>query len=297
MVAKTLVLLNNAAGRGRARHKLEAARALAEAAGVEVAGADTPQELEARASEAARGGVARVIAAGGDGTAHLVLNGVVGTEAAFGIIPCGSGNDLAVGLGIPGNIEAAARLAFSGPVRSVDVARLTPAGPNPTARYFGCIASFGLDSHANRIANQHTGFWTGTSLYVYALLRTLLEYQPPEVTITHDGGQYQDVIMLAVAANAPSYGGGMRIAPRAEMADGQLDVCVLSRMSRLRLLWNFPKVFRGTHLALKEITYLRSARVRVEGSRPLEIFADGEFVGYTPAEVEVLPGKLKVIAP
>lgn len=297
MVGQALVLLNTAAGRGHARQKQALVRAAAEAAGVAVASAATPQETEERARAAALAGCPRVIAAGGDGTVHYVLNGVVGTGAALGIIPCGSGNDLANGLGIPPDVEAAAKLAFSGPPRAVDVCRLRGEGPQAKERYYGCLASFGVDSRANRIANEHAGPLGGTALYIYALVRALAEFRVADVTITHDAGEYRERIWLAVAANAPSYGGGMRIAPRARMADGRLDVCVVRRMSRLKLLWCFPEVYRGAHLSRAEVTYFQSSRARIEAERPLEIFADGEFLGYTPAEVEVLPGKLQVVAP
>jgi diacylglycerol kinase family enzyme len=89
----------------------------------------------------------------------------------------------------------------------------------------------------------------------------------------------------------------MRLAPRAEMADGMLDLCMVSNMSRLKLLRCFPEVYFGTHLRHHEITCLRTARFRLEADRPLEVFADGEYLGLTPADVEVLPGALAFVAP
>jgi len=287
--------------------------------GVELVRTGSPEETRRQARRAAEQGYARVIAAGGDGTAHWVINGLAGTGAALGIIPLGSGNDMARNLGLPLEVEAATRAAVTGTVRRADLGllkvqgprvpgsqgpdvALAPGGPldpwtlGPLDRLFGCIASFGLDSHANRIANRYKRL-RGTLIYVYALLRSLVEYRVPQVTIRGDIGEFSGAMMLVAAANAPSYGGGMRLAPRAEMADGMLDLCMVRSMSRLKLLRCFPEVYFGTHLRHGEITCLRTARFRLEADRPLEVFADGEFLGLTPADVEVLPGALAFVAP
>jgi diacylglycerol kinase (ATP) len=285
------VLLNQQAGRGGATRRHAIVRAEAAARHVEVICPASPREMEAAARQAVRNGEERVIAAGGDGTVHYVLNGIVGTTAALGIIPCGSGNDLAINLGIPRDVRAAAEIAFDAPARDCDLCRIETHG-----RYFACIASFGLDSHANRLANRHSGPFRGTPLYVWSVLRALLEFRPPDVTVTHDGGVYRDRILLLAAANAASYGGGMRIAPEARLNDGLIDLVAVRDMPRLKLLWCFPEVFSGLLIAREEVTSLRTTRLSVESSRPLEIFADGEYVGETPVRVEVLPAALRVIA-
>jgi len=275
--------------------------------GVELVRTGSPEETCQQARRAAEQGYTRVIAAGGDGTVHWVMNGLAGTGAALGIIPLGSGNDMAVNLGIPLDVEAATRVAVGGTVRRADLGLLKVQGPrsqvqgpgpaSPTLdQFFGCIASFGLDSHANRIANRHKRLH-GTLIYIYALLRSLIEYRVPQVTIRGDIGEFSGAMMLVAAANAPSYGGGMRLAPGAQMADGMLDLCMIRSMSRLKLLRCFPEVYFGTHLRHREITCLRTARFRLEADRLLEVFADGEYLGLTPADVRVLPGALAFVAP
>jgi diacylglycerol kinase (ATP) len=104
-------------------------------------------------------------------------------------------------------------------------------------------------------------------------------------------------MLLLAAANASSYGGGMKMAPQARMDDGRIDIVAVRRMSWLKLLWCFPEVFSGRHLRREEVSFFRCTRARIEADRPLEIFADGEFAGYTPVEVTVVPGALRVIAP
>ena len=306
---RAIVLANGAAGRGHNQRRMTRVERVCAELGVELVRTGSPEETRQQARRAAEQGYTRVIAAGGDGTVHWVLNGLAGTGAALGIIPLGSGNDMAVNLGIPLDVEAATRVAVGGTVRRADLGLLKVQGPRskvqgqeagaskPTLdQFFGCIASFGLDSHANRIANRHQRLH-GTLIYIYALLRSLIEYRVPQVTIRGDIGEFSGAMMLVAAANAPSYGGGMRLAPHAQMADGMLDLCVVSNMSRLKLLRCFPEVYFGTHLRHREITCLRTARFRLEADRPLEVFADGEYLGLTPAEVEVLPGALAFVAP
>jgi len=313
------VLANGAAGRGHNQRRMTRVERVCAELGVELVRTCSAEQTRRQARRAAQQGYARVIAAGGDGTAHWVINGLAGTGAALGIIPLGSGNDMARNLGLPLEVEAATRAALTGTVRRADLGLLKVQGPRvpgsqgpsvalasggpldpwtlgPLDRLFGCIASFGLDSHANRIANRHQRLH-GTLIYVYALLRSLVEYRVPQVTIRGDMGEFSGPMILVAAANAPSYGGGMRLAPRAEMADGMLDLCMVGNMSRLKLLRCFPEVYFGTHLRHGEITCLRTARFRLEADRPLEVFADGEYLGLTPAEVEVLPGALAFVAP
>lgn len=313
---RAIVLANGAAGRGHNRRRMASVERLCAEMGVELLRTRSPEETQEHARRAARDGYARVIAAGGDGTVHWVLNGLAGADTALGIIPLGSGNDLARNLGLPLDVEAATRVALTGTVRRADLGRISVQSPTSKVQsrdrtsggstldfepgtldsYFGCIASFGLDSHANRIANRHTRL-RGTLIYIYALLRSLIEYRVPQVVIRGDAGEFSGAMILVAAANAPSYGGGMRLAPRAKMADGRLDLCMVRDMPRLRLLRYFPEVFFGTHLRHPEVSCLPTARFRLEADRPLDVFADGEFVGLTPADVEVLPGALCFVAP
>ena len=323
---RAIVLANGAAGRGHNRRRVQRMERVCAELGVELVRTGSAEETRQQARRAAQQGYARVIAAGGDGTAHWVINGLAGTGAALGIIPLGSGNDMAYNLGLPLEVEAATRAAVTGTVRRADLGRIRVQSPRsqvqgprvpgskgpslalasggpldpwtlgPLDRFFGCIASFGLDSHANRIANRHQRL-RGALIYVYALLRSLVEYRVPQVTIRGDIGEFSGPMILVAAANAPSYGGGMRLAPRAQMADGMLDLCMVGDMSRLKLLRCFPEVFFGTHLRHREITCLPTAGFRLEADRPLEVFADGEFQGLTPADVEVVPGALAFVAP
>ena len=134
-----------------------------------------------------------------------------------------------------------------------------------------------------------------------SLPAALWAFDAPEVTLElfdSDGrSRFREPATLVAFANAPSYGHGMRIAPRARLDDGKLDVCFVRRTSKLRLLRLFPTVFSGGHLSLPEVEYAQCSALKIESERPLDIFADGEFIGCTPAEVRVRPRALRVIVP
>src|SRR5919108_350891 len=176
----------------------------------------------------------------GDGLLRPLAGALKGTEAALAIVPCGRGNDLARVLGIPEDPGEAARIAVEGRERLLDVANVegTP--------YMG-IASFGFDSEANRIANE-AKLVRGNAVYVYAALRALLAWKPAGFTVTVDGERREFSGYTVAVGNSNAYGGGMYVFPMAELDDGQLDVIVCKRISKLRFLTELPKVFKGTHV-------------------------------------------------
>ena len=239
---------------------------------------------------------------GGDGTIHRHLPSLHQTQIPVLVVPTGSGNDFAkaMGWGTPASALAAwQRFCTRGDnLRRIDLGLIAPLTPGAAAQrtYYCCIGGAGLDSEVNRRANQQPRWLRSHGGYVAALAPALTSFQPTRVTISLRDAQISDDAMLVAFANAPSYGGGMRIAPRAEMADGKLDVCFVRRTGKLRLLRLFPKVFSGSHLDLPEVEYRQTDWLRIESERPLDIYADGEYVCSTPAEVTVVPQALRVIA-
>ena len=248
---------------------------------------------------------------GGDGSVHRQLAGLVASQTPVLCIPAGSGNDFAraLGLGTVRHAHAAWRRFCSAAdnVRSIDVAQITLGAGACNSQLetqnslYCCVAGAGLDSEVNRRANRLPSWLRGHGGYVLSLPAALLAFDAPAVTLElfDSGGRsrFQEPATLVAFANAPSYGHGMRIAPRARLDDGKLDVCFVRRTSKLRLLRLFPKVFSGAHLSLPEVEYAQCSGLRIESERPLDIFADGEFIGCTPAEVRLHPRALRVIVP
>lgn len=256
---------------------------------------------------------------GGDGTMHRHLPRLVETGTPALNVPAGSGNDFAHALGLKSIADAErawrAFLEDSSRVKAIDVGEIVAEGEvrsHPVAsdatrvgqpELFCCIAGVGLDSEVNRRANALPAWLRGRGGYVAALLPALAKFNPPRVSAEVVDANTSETItriseraMLCAIANAQAYGDGMRIAPRAVLDDGQLDVCFVERVSKFKLLRLFPTVFSGRHLSIKEVRYVRATRLRLDSDRPLEIFADGEFIGTTPAEFRVRSKALRVIA-
>jgi diacylglycerol kinase (ATP) len=301
---KILILTNPSAGGGKARRVLQAAVSALRRRGEEpqILESQSPQHLVelARASRDENADV--IVCAGGDGTIHQILNGLLPTETPLGIIPLGRGNDLARGLGIPTHPGAAAELLLKGKTRLIDLARAgsgtesTPRNESQASLYAG-IAGVGFDSVATRFANQPARRLHGRLAYAWGIMRCLRSYQAQPLELTSDTRNFSGEVMFAVVANNSAYGDGLKIAPGALLDDGLLDVCIIPAMSKWELLRWVPSVYRGRHIAHNGIIYFKASRVTLRSAARLELFGDGEFLGELPATLEVLPRALRVIAP
>ena len=247
-----------------------------------------------------------VLIFGGDGTIHRHLPALVRLGLPVLIVPAGSGNDFAraVGLRSPGDSLKVWREFESGKVqaRAIDLGTIRIAGSAETSHYFCCVAGCGLDSLTARRANRLPRWLRGHGGYVLALLPALVNLPAYRMRVTWWDGERklndeaQRPSLLAAFANTQYYGDGMRIAPRADMADGKLDICRILTMNPVELFCLFPTVYFGRHLFSTKVEYSKADRAVVEADTPLEIYADGEFVCNTPAEIGVARGALRVIA-
>jgi len=225
----------------------------------------------------------------GDGLLGAVGGAMAGSETPLGIIPGGRGNDLARVLGIPNDPEHAVATLFSGHSRRIDV------GEANGKRFLG-IVSVGFDSVANEIAND-THFLRGNLVYAYAALRTLLSWKPARFTIRVDEERMRLTGYSVSVANNKAYGGGMYIAPDAELDDGEFDIVAVGAVGKLRFLSNLPKVFKGTHVEKDEVRVFRAPHLELSASKPFPVYADGEHLTDLPASLRVLPRALTVLVP
>jgi diacylglycerol kinase family enzyme len=165
---------------------------------------------------------------------------------------------------------------------------------------FACIAGTGLDAAVNRLALKQSRWLRGHGGYVVALLQILGKFQPPQIKVlVESDGVWRTAVdergFLIAAGNGPQYGHGMRLAHRAQMDDGLLDLCFVRRLGKLRLLRLFRVVYRGRHLGMKEVAYFQAARLRIETDPVSEVFADGEYICQTPVEMGVRRKALRII--
>jgi YegS/Rv2252/BmrU family lipid kinase len=225
----------------------------------------------------------------GDGLIGAIGGAMAGSETPLGIVPGGRGNDLARVLEIPAEPERAIEVIAAGHSREIDV------GEANGRRFLG-IASAGFESEANRIANE-SRLLRGNLVYAAAALRTLARWKPVRFTVGVGGERIRFAGYSVSAANSKAYGGGMLIAPDADLTDGKFDVVMIGELGKLRFLGNLPKVFKGTHVEEEEVRVFRTSRLELSASRPLALYADGEHLSDLPASLRLLPRALSVLAP
>jgi YegS/Rv2252/BmrU family lipid kinase len=300
---RALVVHNPTAGGGRAGRLAPRVVERLRGDGVEVAQHPTRSLEDARlAACQAAPEVDAVVAVGGDGTVGACAAGLAdagpaggspggsGVRAALGVVPAGGGNDAARSLGLPADDPLAAAGLLTGlRRRPADLA--TVAG-----RAYLNVAGAGFDSEVNRVANQRLGWARGRPRYVGAVLAQLVVGRTARFELVLDGRAQQVEGWLVAVANGPSYGGGMRVAPRASLADGLLDVVVIGAIGKLEFLRTFPKVFSGAHVEHPAVAVHRAARVDLDADRTLAVYADGEPAGTLPATFEVRPSAVTVLA-
>lgn len=286
-------LVNPASGGGKGEAALRRLRELAAKAGADLVVSKSAEDLSLQARLAAEKRVERLVAAGGDGTFHHVMQGLVGTDCAMGLVPLGRGNDLARSLGVPQQLPQAVEVAMGGPIRRIDVGQVEQ-------QFFVGYCGVGFDSEVAHYVQQGKGPFSGQAAYVWGVLRTLAAFRPPIIRVEHDEGTYERAAMFAVVCNHSRFGGGMIIAPEARIDDGVLDLVVVEAISKLKLLRIFPKVYKGEHVGHPAVTLVktRSARIRVD--RPMIMASDGEpilEVGAQGVQASIRPGALGVVVP
>ena len=289
---KLIILFNPSAGRGKARRILAHALDVLRSRKVEFSLRESrsAEHLLELAREACRERPDAIVSAGGDGTHHYVFNGLVANEIPLGLLSVGSGNDFADGIGVPRGVRAAIDVLLNGHVREIDLARVGGA-------VYGCLAGAGFDSVVTRYANERVHRLHGSLAYAWALLRCLKSYRREPLELESEDRNFSGDVLFAVVGNNVSYGGGLKLTPRARLDDGLLDVCIVPYMSKLELLRWVPSAYRGWHLDHPRIIYFQTRRITLRSTSRLELFGDGEFLQELPATIEVAPRALRVLVP
>jgi len=290
------VLVNPTSGRGRASGQRDSVLAALRGRGDDVRliqGADAEEATGLLAQQVAEG-LDVVVAVGGDGTVHLALQAVAGTGVALGIVPLGTGNDAATAMGVPtGSVEQAVGVVLDGNAQAFDVGLARTA--DGLERYFLCVLSTGFDSMVNERANRMTRP-SGDARYVVAMLAELRKFSPIPYRVTVDGTLVADDAMLVSLGNGPSFGGGMRVCPSADMHDGLLSMLWVHRISRPALIRVFPKLYSGRHVEHPAVSEDAVGVVHLDAPDQVA-YADGERVGPLPVEVRTVSGGVRVLVP
>lgn len=284
------LLTNPTAGMGRgARYRDLALGRLRESGFVvrDLQGRDGDEALDL-AHACVADGVEALVVCGGDGLVHLALQALARTGVPLGVVPSGTGNDVARYLGLPRRdpVAAADRVVASR-TRTIDLAV-------SQGTYFVTVLAAGFDAIVNERANRMR--WPrGQMRYNLATLAELRTFAPLPYTLDIDGAVHRHEAMLVAVGNGPSFGGGLRITEGALLDDGLLDVVVITRMSRAKLVRSYPRLFTGRIAEVAEHVHHRARKVTV-AAPGIVTYADGERFGPLPLTVESVPAALEVFA-
>jgi diacylglycerol kinase (ATP) len=295
-----VVFVNPTSGGGRAVAYLTRIRELLAARSfpAEYTVTGTSEELEVRAREAITRGRKLFLACGGDGTFQGLANAAFGFDVVIGVLPAGGGNDLAHALGLPGDMEAAAEAMLHGQPKWVDLLRARTA--DGRERLYAGGGGVGLDAEAMRYASGVYRRVPGRFRYIAAALRSLWGFTPLEVTAEFAGSDLpslQAKALLAGVLNTPTYGGGLKLAPQAQFDDGWLDVVIVENLNAWEVLGVLPALVKSGELRTRRVKRCRARRVRLTTSRPCMFHGDGEILGPTPVDIEVVPRAVRILAP
>lgn len=291
-------IINPAAGNGRGRRSWEQLEPELIRAGIRYTarlttgpGDGQPQTLAA-VSTAAPGDV--IVAVGGDGTAAEVAGGLVqsgrASDLSLGLISSGTGNDLARTLGLPGDARQAFAVIVKGNTTMLDAGMAA-------GHCFLNVAGVGFDAAVANAANRSPKFLGGTVPYVLGLLRTLWGYKPMPMELDLDGTVYEGRFLLVAIANGRYFGGGMKVAPQADVADGAFDVVMAGNIGRLETLQLLPRIYKGTHVGHPKVKIVRARQIGIRVKGELYCQADGELLPAVPTEFSVRSHAISILVP
>ncbi len=289
---KILVIANPLAGAGKTLRLLPRIKQWLSASSHEFSFTipESPDRMRSEIMKAADQGIEALLLIGGDGTVHQALPAIAKTEIPFGYLPCGRGNDFARNVGLPSKLKENCSLPSSPSFHQIDLPRINHIP-------FIAVAYIGFAAEVNKLANEGRGYFGGTLGYIVCVLKALMNFRPFEVEMTIDDLTWRERVMMVSVANAPFYGGGMKIAPDATMNDGVFDICIVQELSKLELLQQFPKVFKGTHIFHPRVLMKTGTKIKLVSDENRDIFADGEYVGRLPGECTIGAQKIQIMSP
>ncbi|SRR6266566_298707 len=295
-----LVFVNRVAGRGQVQAYLQRLRDLFESLHISAQFIDTGSvsELESASRRALLRGHRLLLAMGGDGTFQALANAAFNSDAILGILPTGGGNDFAAALGLRGDFIRAAERLLKGKPRRVDLVRVHTA--DGRTRLFAGGGGVGLDAEAALRANGPFRRLPGRFRYIASALHALSEHQPLKVRLEFPGSDIDPVEAIALLTgvlNTPTYGGGLRLAPDARIDDGLLDVVMIGDRNILGVLKLLPRLVGSGELRTSQLQRWQVKRLTVCTDRPALFHGDGEILGSTPVEIEVVSRAVRVLVP
>lgn len=323
-MTKKIILIGNPIAGGGALKKIKAASSILQKRGFDVRLMLTSEKGDAELfakqisynqSQTPNPEPLLVIAAGGDGTYNEVANGLVHSNIPMAILPLGTTSVLSKELNMPKDLESALDIALDGKVRTIHLGRITcnrlahsssliDANKKPIGyelsvksynitRYFLLMAGIGFDGETVYSVNEKIKTITGKGAYILSGIKTILKYNPSRITLKCDSEQLSGY--NAIIGKASCYGGDFKITPDAKITEPFLYVFLMHQKGRLNLIRYISGIINKSHLKLKDISYFSASKIEIEGNAHIQI--DGDYLGTTPAKIDVMPNALLLTTP
>ena len=287
------LIANPISGKGRGRNLAEIALKKLKTAGLEgeLVLTTGPGHANQLAQDAISTGIRWLIACGGDGTIHEIVNAIgQRRDIILGLIPCGKGNDLASALRIPKNPIQAIEVLLARQTRQIDLGRIGD-------KFFHTIATCGYDAEVGRRVTEEGSILSGTLAYIQKAITTLSKFDSPDARIEGDFGVFEGKILLTSVGITSSYGGGMKIVPDAVVDDGLFDVCIINPIPNLTILRMLVTLYWGGHTSHPDVQIHRTRTLCIDTDPPLKLYADGELIGPVPTKIEMIDQGMTVVVP
>lgn len=291
---KAFFIINPCSGRGYGNKawediKSQAAKLLPD---LEAAYTKGPGHAALLAREAVERGMDVIIIVGGDGTIHEAVNGVTGYNILLGIIPAGTGNDLAKVLGIPLDLFKALNIILKGKRKRIDLGLVD-------GQIFINMGGLGFDATVAHRVNSNR-LIKGKAAYFLAIIRTIMDYKAVKVQITLDNKTWEENITLIAVGNGEYVGGGVRMFPQAKLNDGLLDICIIKETSKLDMLLTLPAIYKGRHADHPKVSFYQGKEVaisKVNKEKHIYAHADGQEINIWPIRFAIHPSSMEVLVP
>jgi len=292
---KTKLIINPNSSRGRTKSKIKHIEEYIKTSGYDfsIDFTEKPKHTTELAKKAADENFEIVVAVGGDGTVHEVINGIYGTNSSLGVIPIGAGNDISTCLGIPQkDIKKAIEIIKIGKTEKKDLGKIN-------GEYFMGVAGTGFDTMVVDFTfkNRNLLKLFGPFFYIYGVYNVLISFKPIFFKLITKNNTIEKKAMTIAVGNSWMYGGGMKIVPDAKLDDGLFDVCIVEEISKLEFLKVFPRVFSGTHVTHPAVTIFRTDFLRIESNKKMSVQADGEIIKSLPVNFELIPEAINAVVP
>lgn len=291
---KHIFIINPAAGKGKSLELIpfieECFKGKNEEVFIEVT--EYPGHATEIAGKYAGSEECRIYSVGGDGTVNEIVNGIAGTNSSLGVIPTGSGNDFIRSYQSQADIKRMVHSTINGEKRSIDLAKVND-------KYFVNISSIGFDANVvyNAMKFKKVPGVTGSMAYLFSIIYTVFKNKICKIRVEIDGEKFELNALLVAVANGKYYGGGIMPAPDAKLDDGLLDICMVSRVGRLKILSLFPQYMKGRHGRIKQVSFFKAKRVAIRSEDELCLNIDGEIVTACTINFEVFEKAISIIYP